>query len=163
MSNELSYDDLKIMYDEAPCGYHSLDEKGVIIHINKTELRWMGLNKQDVVGKLKFTDVIDEKSIQLFKKMFPIFLRQGSIEGLEFNIINRETGIITPILVSAKAVKNEAGNLLYSNSVLLDMTTYKEIEHLKEVKELNEFFVGRELKMRELKEENDRSKKQCEK
>src|SRR5690606_24469465 len=34
--------ELTDLYENAPCGYHSLDELGVIHKINRTELQWLG-------------------------------------------------------------------------------------------------------------------------
>jgi len=36
---EANFQDL---YNNAPCGYHSVDKDGVFIAINDTELRWLG-------------------------------------------------------------------------------------------------------------------------
>ena len=42
---------LQDLYDNAPCGYHSLDPDGLIIEMNQTELDWLGYARRDVVGK----------------------------------------------------------------------------------------------------------------
>lgn len=57
------------MYDNAPCGYHSVDTNGMVININQTLLRWLGYGKEEVVGKMKFSD-----------------LTQGTQEELDQNI-----------------------------------------------------------------------------
>jgi PAS domain-containing protein len=37
---------IKDLYDNAPCGYHSLDDSGNFIEINNTLLRWLGFRKK---------------------------------------------------------------------------------------------------------------------
>lgn len=37
------------LYNNAPCGYHSLDENGVLVRINDTELRWLGRTREEVL------------------------------------------------------------------------------------------------------------------
>ena len=46
------------LYNEAPCGYHSVDKNGTFVRINDTELAWLGYRREEVVGKLK-----DRKSV----------------------------------------------------------------------------------------------------
>src|SRR5919202_3074529 len=36
------------LYNNAPCGYHSLDENGTFLTINNTELQWLGYSKDEV-------------------------------------------------------------------------------------------------------------------
>ncbi len=46
-----SADEIRDLYNHAPCGYHSLDEDGVFVRINDTELEWLGYAREDVIGK----------------------------------------------------------------------------------------------------------------
>ena len=45
------------MYNQAPCGYHSVDATGTFVLINHTELDWLGYERHEVVGKLHFRDL----------------------------------------------------------------------------------------------------------
>jgi GAF domain-containing protein len=42
------------IYNNAPCGYHSLDAAGTIIMINDTELKWLGYTREEIVHQKKF-------------------------------------------------------------------------------------------------------------
>ncbi len=50
------FEEIEDLYNNAPCGYHSLDKDGVIVRINNTELRWLGYTRDEVIGKIKFSD-----------------------------------------------------------------------------------------------------------
>jgi hypothetical protein len=39
------------LYENAPCGYHSLAKDGTIIRINNTELTWLSYSREEVVGR----------------------------------------------------------------------------------------------------------------
>jgi GAF domain-containing protein len=39
------------LYNNAPCGYHSVDAAGTIIMINDTELKWLGYTRDEIVHK----------------------------------------------------------------------------------------------------------------
>ena len=49
-------------YHNAPCGYHSLDADGVFVQINDTALKWLGRAREEVVGKMSFTDLLTPAS-----------------------------------------------------------------------------------------------------
>jgi PAS domain S-box-containing protein len=67
------------LYNKAPCGYHSLDEKGTFIAINDTELAWQGYACEEVVGCKRFKDLLTERSVRTFGQNYPRFKRQGWI------------------------------------------------------------------------------------
>ena len=69
--------EVRDLYENAPCGYHSLDADGVVIRINDTELEWLGYSREEIVGKMKFTDLISEESRSVFRDNFPRFIEQG--------------------------------------------------------------------------------------
>jgi len=48
-----------ILYDNAPCGYHAVDDQGLFANANTTFSRWLGYEKEELVGKVKFADVVD--------------------------------------------------------------------------------------------------------
>ena len=48
----LALRDAQTIYNQAPCGYHSVDASGVFVLMNRTELDWLGYEREDVVGRL---------------------------------------------------------------------------------------------------------------
>ncbi len=128
-SNALEIQDL---YDHAPCGYHSLDKEGVFVRINDTELEWLGYQRDEIVGKKRFSDLLTAQSIQAFQENFPHFKQQGWVKDLEFEML-RKDGTILPVLLSATAITDKDGNYLKSRSTIFDISGRKkneESEHL---------------------------------
>ena len=39
------------LYNNAPCGYHSLDKDGTFVRVNDTELRWLGYTREELIGR----------------------------------------------------------------------------------------------------------------
>lgn len=107
------------LYENAPCGYHSLDADGIIRRINDTELGWLGLKRDEVVGKRHMTDFLTPKSVDIFKANFPAFISSGRMSELEFELMGQD-GSITPVLLSATAMFDENGKFVASRSVLID-------------------------------------------
>ncbi|MBI3170239.1 MAG: PAS domain S-box protein [Chloroflexi bacterium] len=123
-----SSEEIQDLYNHAPCGYHSLDSQGVFVRINNTELQWIGHTREEVVGRMKFTDFISGYSLQTFEENFPLFKKQGWIKDLEFEIVQKD-GIILPVLLSSTAIYDEAGNYLMSRATLYDIAERKQAEN----------------------------------
>ena len=114
------------LYDNAPCGYHSLDAEGCFVHINDTELKWLGYTREEVLGR-PFLDFATPETRQVFYQNFPRFKQQGWINDLEFELV-RKDGSCFPILVSATAIYDAAGNYLMSRSTVQDITARRRAE-----------------------------------
>jgi PAS domain S-box-containing protein len=128
--------EIEDLYNHAPCGYHSLDKNGVFSAINQTELNWLGYKREEVIGKLHITDVVDERSRELFKENFQLFKERGSLMDLRFVMVSK-SGRSFPVTVNATAIYDIKGNYLSSRSTVFDITSqvYFEAE-LKEAKKI---------------------------
>ncbi len=115
------------LYNFAPAGYHSLDNNGTITRINTTELLWLGYVENEVVGKLKLTDLLTPASQVVFRQYFPIFIEQGHISDLEFEFV-RKDGSTFWALVNATAIYDQDGHFMHSRSSLLDVTELKQVQ-----------------------------------
>jgi PAS domain S-box-containing protein len=122
-----SITEIRDLYNNAPCGYHSLDRNGVIIQINDTELSWMGYERSEVVGKKKITDFYTEESKARFAISYPQFLERGLVKDAEYELLRRD-GTFMRVLVSATAMRDADGGFLSSRSTLFDITDRKEAE-----------------------------------
>lgn len=120
--------EIEDLYDHAPCGYHSLGPDGTFLRINATELAWLGCERDEVIGKLKFSDIVTSESKELFKQAFPNFLRDGHIEGLEFDLVGKHGLPGRHVIVSATAVTDADGRFVMSRSVMYDTSELKKIE-----------------------------------
>jgi PAS domain S-box-containing protein len=115
------------LYNQAPCGYHSLDREGYLVQINDTELAWLGYAREEVVGRLKLSDILTPDSRKVFQKSFPQFKDRGWVKDLEYEMV-RKDGTVFPVVLSATAVTDEAGNYVMSRSTIFDITDRKRAE-----------------------------------
>lgn len=120
-------EELQDLYDNAPCGYHSLDRDGYFTRMNKRELEWLGYTHDEVIGKMKFTDILAPSSLVTFQENFELFKKTGSVSGLEFDLI-RKDGTLLPVLLNATALRDERGNYLRSRSTVYDNSERKILE-----------------------------------
>ncbi len=119
--------EVETLYDLAPCGYHSLDVDGRFVRINRTELEWLGYSREEVLGRLKFSDLLAPESVARFRETFPRFKEAGRIDGVEFDLV-RKDGSRLPVALSAAAVYDGSGNYLMSRSTMFDITERRRAE-----------------------------------
>jgi PAS domain S-box-containing protein len=118
-------EEIRDLYDNAPCGYHSLDRNGVFVEINKTMMEWLGYeNKEEIIGKLRFEDVISATDLQAFRDNFPSYKKRGFVHNVELSFKKRD-GTEFPVILSSTAIFDEAGEFLKSRSSSFDNTDRK--------------------------------------
>jgi PAS domain S-box-containing protein len=115
------------LYDQAPCGYHSLDGDGVIVNINQTELDMLGYTREELVGRRKFDDLMTPASREACSRLFPVLLERGHVDDQEFELVRKDGSTLT-VNLSATAVRDDAGRFLYSRSTFMDVTRRRRAE-----------------------------------
>ena len=115
------------LYNNAPCGYHSLDAEGRYIEVNDTELKWLGYSREEMIGKLRVTDITTPASQRQFHEVYADFKEQGNASSLQAEYIKKD-GTILNGLVSAVAVRDDQGQFLKSRTSVLDISALKEAE-----------------------------------
>lgn len=118
-------DEVEELYQHAPCGYHSLGDEGEFLRINDTELKWLGYLREEVIGKLKFSDLLTPDSLAKFRSAFLILTVRGVCD-LELDMI-RKDGTIQPVLISVTPVLDDE-NFITSRVTVLDMAERKKMD-----------------------------------
>jgi len=114
------------LYNNAPCGYHSLDAEGRYVKVNQTELGILGYTREEMLGQ-SILNFMTESSRLAFQQNFRVFLEQGWVRNLEYEFLCKD-GTVLPVLISATAVKDAEGNLLYNRATLVDIRDRKQAE-----------------------------------
>ena len=124
-------DEVRDLYNNAPCGYHSLDENGYYVLINDTELDWLGYSREEVVGKLRFTDVLTPEYRHIFEERYPQFVATGSVRDVEYQLLSKD-GSTRTVLLSATSSKNAEGKFVMSRATVYDISDRRQAEELVE-------------------------------
>ena len=127
-------DEIGDLYDNAPCGYHSLDENGIFVRVNETELAWLGYSREELIGKKKITDLLTAQSLEIFVRGQQPFRQTGLVRDVEVELI-RKDGSVLPVSLSATAVRDGEGNLRGSRTTLFDVTERRRVDQ--ELADLN--------------------------
>jgi sigma-B regulation protein RsbU (phosphoserine phosphatase) len=102
-------DSAEELYESAPCGYLSTLMDGTIAKINSTLLDWLGLERQAVVGRMRFTDLLTVGGKLYHETHFaPLLRMQGEIGGIALEVKQADGGRI-PVLVSSAVKRGSSG------------------------------------------------------
>ena len=106
------------LYDNAPCGYHSLAPDGTILEVNATELALLGYARDDYVGH-RITEFMPPDSVETFHQTYAEFKRSGTVRDIELELTGRD-GTVIPVLISGDMVRNAEGEFVHTRSSLVD-------------------------------------------
>ena len=116
------------LYENAPCGYHSVGHDGKFRHINATELAWLGCTREEIFAdRLGLTDFCTPASKAKLHALFPRLLRDGTREETDLQIVDRQGGL-RDVSVTMSVVRDADGRLLHTRSVMVDITARREAE-----------------------------------
>ena len=130
--------EIEDLYNFAPCGYHSLDHEGTFVRINDTELKWLGYDRDEVVGKMKAVEIHTPESRAVFAKNFPQFKQGREISDLRLHFI-RKDGSHLPVLLNATPIMDDNGDYLMSRSTIYDISDLVKAEE--SIRRLNRIYL----------------------
>ncbi len=115
----------KILYEEAPIGYQSLDENWYVTDVNQTWLEMTGYKKNEVVG-CWFGDFLTPEYIESIHKLFAIFKASGKSQS-DLEMIKKDGSTIF-IQLEGRISHTAEGKFKQTHCVLSDITERKKAE-----------------------------------
>nr|WP_308283938.1 SpoIIE family protein phosphatase [Streptomyces buecherae] len=113
-------DSAEELYEAAPCGYLSTLMDGTIAKINATLLDWLGLERDAVLGRMRFADLLTVGGKLYHETHFaPLLRMQGDISGIAMEL-RCANGDRMPVLVSSVVKYGESGEPLLIRTTLFD-------------------------------------------
>ncbi|MFI6482690.1 PP2C family protein-serine/threonine phosphatase [Nonomuraea sp. NPDC050663] len=117
---ELLEDSAEELYENAPCGYLSTMMDGTIAKINATLLGWLGLEREAVVGRMRFSELLTVGGRLYHETHFaPLLRMQGTINGIALEL-RAAGGERMPVLASSALRYGEAGEPLLVRTTVFD-------------------------------------------
>ncbi len=117
----------RLLYEDAPLGYQSLDYDGNLIEVNKAWLDMFGYStRKEVIGR-RFSDFIAPEYLEDFKKNFPHFKESGECHGIEYEMV-RKDGSRIAVSIDGKIGYDKQENFQRTHCILADITQRKQAE-----------------------------------
>jgi PAS domain S-box-containing protein len=141
------------LYDFAPAGYLTLSKDGSIVGLNFSAATLLGKERSHLKNRM-FSTCLNQDSIALFNEFIELTFKSKSKNTCELAIISPKTQKTIWLHIDATIFRDSDQCLLN----MVDITERKQLEDdlskkTKELESLNNYFLGREMRMKELKEE----------
>lgn len=115
------------LYEHAPCGYLSLDSRGLIVIVNKTLVKWTGFEKKELLGT-PFRDRLNIAGRIYFEThLLPLLRMQGFVNEVALEL-ETAAGRRIPILVNAVERQDADGKLLYTRMTIFNAVDRRRYE-----------------------------------
>ncbi len=115
-------DDPELLYDTAPCGYLSTTPDGKILKANQTLLDLLGYQRDELVDRLKFTDLLSAGGRIYHETHYAPMLRmQGAAREIALDLVHRD-GTRIPVLVNAVVDSAADGRVRMVRAAVFDAT-----------------------------------------
>ena len=113
-------DSAEDLYEHAPCGYLSTLLDGQIAKINATLLGWLGRDRQELVGRRRFTDLLTVGGKLYHETHFaPLLRMRGELGGVALELVAAD-GTRLPVLVTSVVKTGEDGQPLLIRTTVFD-------------------------------------------
>ena len=126
-ANHRLYLELKELYNNAPCGYHSIDGECKFTGINDTELTWLGYAREEIIGRKSFIDILSPDSREAYARTLFTIKKNGLHKDMELDLV-RKDGTILNALLSESAIRDDDGKLLSGRATVFDVSERKKLE-----------------------------------
>ncbi|MBJ6613541.1 PP2C family protein-serine/threonine phosphatase [Streptomyces sp. I4(2020)] len=126
--SSLLEDSAEDLYESAPCGYLSTLMDGTIAKINATLLGWLGLSREEVVGRKRFSDLLTVGGRLYHETHFaPLLRMQGHLGGVALEMRTAAVPRL-PVLVTSTLKRGSDGEPLLIRTTVFDATDRRAYE-----------------------------------
>ncbi|MFC8228967.1 PP2C family protein-serine/threonine phosphatase [Streptomyces sp. NPDC057287] len=121
-------DSAEELYEAAPCGYLSTLMDGTIAKANARLLGWLGLDRESVVGRKRFADLLTVGGKLYHETHFaPLLRMQGELHGIALEI-KAADGARLPVLISSQIKYSSEGEPLLIRTTVFDASDRRAYE-----------------------------------
>ncbi|WP_051677174.1 PAS domain S-box protein [Maridesulfovibrio frigidus] len=116
----------RLMFENAPLPYQSLNEHGYFLDVNKKWLQTLGYTKDEVVGNW-FGDFLIDSSKEDFDRNFPMFKDACLINGVDFKMMHKD-GKERDVSFTGRVQLDENGAFACTHCIFSDITKQKQVD-----------------------------------
>ena len=117
MSSEKNF---RLLYEDAPLAYQSLDSEARIHKVNQAWLDLTGYSEQEVIGK-PFVSFLTQASSDVFDENFSKFLSRAEVHGSSFSLLKAD-GSTVVLSADGRISREPDGGSTRTHCILHDIT-----------------------------------------
>ncbi|NDJ79040.1 MAG: GAF domain-containing protein [Chloroflexi bacterium] len=121
-----SEEHFRLLYEEAPLGYHSLDAAGCLLVVNSAWLDLLGYRLEDVIGRW-FGTFLAPDHREDFRANFEQFKVHGAATGVEYTMLRQDSSRVH-VAIDGKVSYGPCGRFQQSHCVLQNQSRRKTAE-----------------------------------
>ena len=115
----------RLLYDQAPVPYQSLDAEGKFLTVNREWLETMGYRREDVIGR-PFTDFLDPSIQQNFRESYQRLMLHGEIHGLKLSLVKKD-GSLLLVKFEGRVGYDHSGDFRQSHCIFVNITEQERV------------------------------------
>jgi sigma-B regulation protein RsbU (phosphoserine phosphatase) len=120
-------EDLEDLYENAPCGYLSIQPDGRIFKVNATFSTWTGFSNDELTGK-RLHDLLNVAGRIFYETHFaPLLRMQGFFDEVALDLVAKG-GKRLPTLVNARERRDADGQHLFTRLIVLNASDRRRYE-----------------------------------
>ena len=116
----------RLLYENSPLGYQSLDENGLLIEVNTAWLELLGYEKEDVIGK-SFADFLIPEQKPTFNEKFSNFKAVGKVFAIHFTMLKKDKTHVE-VEIDGRIAYDENHKFKQTHCVVRDITARKQTQ-----------------------------------
>ncbi|MHC4121477.1 MAG: PAS domain S-box protein, partial [Planctomycetota bacterium] len=118
-------------FKNAPIGFHIFGPDQIIMDINEAELAMIGYDREEVVGKKKWTDLIVPEEKPQFERHWHDITTTGHARNLEYTLMHKD-GYRLDVILNASTRFDQNGNFVNTRGSVLNITARKHAEKVRD-------------------------------
>jgi sigma-B regulation protein RsbU (phosphoserine phosphatase) len=115
-------EDLKDLYDNAPCGYLSLSPDGRVVKLNRTLCDWIGREEDEILGRTVHEILSFGGKIAFETHLAPLLRLQGFVHEIALDLVDARGNKI-PVIANAAERRGEGERHLFTR-----LTVFKAVD-----------------------------------
>ncbi len=116
----------RLLFECAPVGYQSLDERGHLLAVNKRWLATLGYQREEVIGRW-FGDFLAPEFVDGFRERFAEFRQTGEVHGVEFDVLHK-SGARIAVSFEGQIARDASGHFVQTHCVMHNLTERRRAE-----------------------------------
>jgi diguanylate cyclase (GGDEF)-like protein/PAS domain S-box-containing protein len=118
---QATFNEIELLHDTAPYGYFAFGPQGFFIQMNTTLLQWLSYTREEIIGKMKLSDILTPSSHKLLETELVNIPNRNRLNSQECEFLCKGGAKLKGI-IDLKAIHDNSGQCLMSYGSIVNMT-----------------------------------------